>query len=568
MSAIQTVTDFIRPDYLNVDANVTANRKAFLRSVWHLIAPELELQYGVYNSTVAAPAAIFSQAIIDSLDSWRKHTQIAHLIENAAADYETNYPYLELFLANYRIKRQSGTNSVGLVRLIFSSDVSTSFSTRNEFTAKGLTFRPTQLFEISSTGRKAYAQNDQILQPQDNGTFSAVIELVSTDVSIAANLPAGTQLVLTQNTHPLLLEATVIESFVGGMQDDTLTALLPQLIDGITSPVLTSRVNIAAQIKALPNITVNDVSVIGAGDIESLRDKHGLFSISHGGRGDVYVRTTGSLLTKTISKTCELVQVIDAAHARYRCRLSRTEAPAAYLITAVHNDVSLKNLEVVHDFRSIDLSGLRYAPDIQNYAEGAFSAFQTIMLEFVDDGMDRYGGIDNFPPSADYTISYEHQPYIDAIQNYCMDRNNLSVMGDLLVKAAIPCKTSIGFSIGVQQGQSPPDLNGIVAAVVNTVSNTGFMNTLPASIIIEAAQKLLPDGMFVSDFAMSGSIVLPGLNNEQGILTSIQQTAAADKEELAFDLPPYATAGTICFFTDSRSVIVTVKPAKTIARFV
>ena len=568
MSAISTTADFLRPDYLEIDPHITANRKAFLRSVWNAVAPELELQYGVYNSTVAAPTAIFSQAIIDSIELWRKHTQIAQLIEDAADNGGIDYEYLELFLENYRIRRTAGEQSVGLVKLIYRTNTAHVISPMNTFTAKGITFTPTAVFNISPSERLSYAPRDQRLQALDDGTFSAVIEMRSDTVSVNANLTAGTVLVPEGGSIPGLLEATVLDTFVGGVLEDTLSTLVPQLVNGITSPVMTSRANISAQIRSLPEITVRDISVIGAGDIESVRDKHGLFAISQGGRGDIYVRTADILHTKTLTKTCELIEIIDSNTAKYRCFLSRDEAPAAYSVIAVNSEVSSRNLDIAYESRSIDLNGVQYAPDVINYTEGAFSAFQTILFDFIDNNMSRHGAVENFPDVAEYAVTYEFQPNITEIQDHCVNRSNVSVMGDLLVKAAIPCKTSISFSIAVQQGQTPPDRDAVVSMVVNTVNSTGFMNVLPSSIIIEAVQKMLPEGMFISNFSMVGSLLLPTMVDDEGAIIVLRRTAAAAKEELYFEVEPYATANTICFFADSNNVNVVFEPYKSVARLV
>jgi len=602
------IHDFMRADYLNVDPVIASERKAYLRRVWYSIAPEIELQYGVYNSTVAAPAAIFSQSIIETLEKWRQHTQIAQLIEDVQNDREINYPYLELFLENYRIKRETGMKSVGLVRLIFSKDITYGFGPNDKFTARGLMFSPTDLFSISPSSKEmVYVPNEQILKKRDDGTYSAVIELESDDILAAANLPTGTQLVLAQDTYGYLLEAEVIESFVGGIQEETMDNLLPQLVNGITSPVLTSRANIAAQIKSLPDITVKELSIIGVGDIESVRDKHGLFHISHGGRGDIYARTTGTLLTKTIMKKCRLVEIIkppphlpeQPVMAKYQCFLNRFDAPAAYTIRSVLSEGSTYSLDIVSESRGFDLRGLNFAPDIINCTESAFSVYQTIVFDFIDDNMQRYGDEANYPDEAEYLVSYEYQPHIQAIQEHCMNRSNVPIMGDLLVKAAIPCKTKVYFSVAVQPTQMDPDLNPLITAVINTVSNTGFMNVLPASLIIEAVQRLLPDGMFVSDFVMTGSLLLPtariGCDNTMGLITHVEKVCGpkfhtfdriknrhwnhqayttstvhyaseADKEELSFDIPPHATANTICFFTDVNDITIDIKRYNSVAR--
>jgi len=556
------LTPFINSDYLGVNPSVVSARKAFLRNLWEAIAPELELQYGVYNSTVAAPTAIFSQAIIDSIDKWREHSQIQSLVENVRNDPEINTQYLDLFLANYRIRRLSGENSVGLVRLLFNANTMYSFGGMDTFLANGQTFHPTAIFTIYPAGQSAHASNSQPLQQLDNGLFSAVIELRSSQVDIAANLPVGTKLIPQGSQPSSLLEVEVIETFVGGIQEDTVEMLVPQLVNGITSPVLTSRANIGAWIKTVPNTVVKEASVIGAGDIESIRDKHGLFNLSQGGAGDIYVRTADSLLTKAIQVRGVLV---DEGTLTYRIELGRDDAPAAYSILGVYSQTSSTALEVTNETRGIDLTGINYAPDVINYREGAFTAFQTIVLEFVDHSIDPTCG--TIPEFGDYTIFYDYLPYIPELQDFVLQRDNIAVMGDLLVKAAIPCKTLIDFSIAIQQGQTLPELSAIKSAAVNAVANTGFMNVLPASIIIEAVQRLLPAGMFVSDFYMAGSLLLPIQDNQTYSVTNLKRTASSAKEELAFELPPHATVNTICFFTDTNSVNVTFKEYRSVARF-
>jgi len=554
MNDIKTADAFAVPNYLETDPAVTAARKAYLRTVWHAVAPEIELQYGIYNSTVAAPAALFSQAVIESIDRWRQHTQIAQLIEDVAND-KINYDYLELFLENYRIKRKVGQRSVGLVRLVFNVDSSYSFAPNDKFTARGLTFRSTANYVISPTGRHAYAVNDSVLQRLDDNTFTATIELESEVISPDANLTAGTGLVMVDRVYPSLIEATVIDSFVGGVAEDKLTDLLPRLINGLTSTVMSSRAHIGAQLRSLELADIKDISIIGAGDIESVRDKHGLFGISQGGRGDIYVRTTDALRTARIVKECRRVPGTD----QFRCHLSTTDAPAAYSIISIRRRDGSQDLPIDSETRSIDLGISRYAPDVINYQEGAFSAYQTILLTFIDED----AGSEDV---LEYYVSYDYQPGIGELQSYCCDERNVSVLGDLLVKAAIPCKTAISFSVVIQEGQAMPNLVSLAGVAASTINATGFMNVLPGALVIEAVQRLLPFGMFVSDFIMTGDLLLPETVSGAGQVTRLRQTAAAAKEELYFKVLPYVTENTVCFFADPNDVHIAVKSYRSMSR--
>jgi len=552
MSEITTVQDFVRPDYMATDPEVTADRKSFLRSVWHAISPDLELQYGIYGSTVAGPAAIFSQAVIDSIDQWRRHTQIAQLIDDTSAD-PVNYPYLEMFLENYRIVRKSGKKSIGLVRLLFKTDTSYSFAYNDTFTANGLIFRPTRVCNISPTGRIVYATNDQALKKLDDNTYEATIEMTSDVISPAANLTAGTPLVPANVLNRHLIGAVVVEQFVGGVEEDTLATLVPQMLNGITSTVMTSRSNIAAQLMTLPDTGLRNVSIVGAGDIESVRDKHGLFGISQGGRGDIYVRTVGPMMVREIVQTARRVPGTNV----FRCALSREAAPAAYEIKSVRRRDGGSSLEVVHESRSIDLTGSRYVPDVVNYQEGAFSAYQTILLDFVDEKAE--GDTD------EYSITYSFQPNIAPIQAFCANPRNVPVMGDLLVKAATPCEVTVSFSVVVQQGQTEPVRHALSSAAATVINQTGFMNVLPGSMVIEAIQRTLPHGMFVSDFMMVGDLLVPEIHEGNGLVRRMRKTAGAAKEELHFDVPPFATSNTICFFADQNQVHVDIKRYKSMA---
>jgi hypothetical protein len=569
MADITTEADFTRLEYLNTNPEVVAQRKAYLRSLWHAVAPEIELQYGVINSIVSGPAAMFSQAVIDSLEICRRHTQIQALMEDTNANPEINSPHFDAFLDNYRVKRKTGNYSTGKVRLTFSDNSTYAFGPANTFTARGVDFHPTATYTYIPAGRGVYAQYTYELQRLDDGTYVAEIELQSTTISIDGNLPVGTKLYAVESYYGSLIDIEVIESFTGGIAEDTLSTLMPKLVEGITAPVLTSRANIAAQLKSIPEFNIQEVSVIGVGDQESIRDRHGLFNISQGGRGDIYVRTNGTLLNTTIKKDCKLARTINANTAIYHLYLTKDDMPAAYGITKIKHPEDVTSLKIISEQRSVDLTEEQFAPDIINYIEGAFSAYQTILIEFEDDNIKRYGE-DGPPKLASYDISYDYLPNIVDIQKYCSNRNNISVMGDILVKAAIPCKTTISFSVGTQPGQielaKDTLKNTIISAVVNTVSSTGFMNVLPSSIIIEAVQRLLPVGMFVSDFNMVGELVLPVIQQNEGSINILRSTSSSAKEELRFEILPYATVNTICFFTDAESVLVNFKACKSVSK--
>jgi hypothetical protein len=167
---------FTAPDYLSVSPEVLSARKLLLREIWHQTAPDVDLRYGVLNSLVAAPAAIFSQAVIEALDKWRSRTQISALADNAGTDELDEF--LEMFLKNYRVVRRQPGNSSGTLRLLFSNDSIYAFGPSDVFNYNGYAYRPTRNFTFSPTTRQAYAVNEQNLTDNHNGTFSGIIEVI------------------------------------------------------------------------------------------------------------------------------------------------------------------------------------------------------------------------------------------------------------------------------------------------------------------------------------------------------------------------------------------------------
>jgi hypothetical protein len=559
ISIPDTSTEFLMPDYFTLDATGVQERIAFLIEIWNSFAPELDLRYGVYNSTVVAPAATFSQGIINSIDSWRENTQIAALLEKlqTGVDEEQTNQFFDLFLLNYRIHRNTGQSAHGLVTLLFDRDNQFSVGPSNVLTAKQLTFVPVAPFTILPTTRTVFTSNEQRLVKRSDGLYSAVIEVVCESETTSGNLAAGTQLFLTQSIQGFI-GAYAQTTFLDGSSDSSVEELYHNVVYGVSAPIMSSRTNMSSLLRSQVDLLpIHSDSIIGLNDMEMTRDQHSVYPISCGGRADWYVRTSQNIITQSFIKRASRVSALSNNSAQWRIHIERDDLPGFYSITKIEAPELADPLEQVYEHKSYDLTNYKNAPDIVTPEEAAFSRFQTMIVDFIDPSMDRFGTVDQWPTEYDYTIYVDSMPRLAEIQEYVSTKSNVSIFGDILVKAPIPCKVKVSLSVCAQPTQTIPDGSAIQSVVVNTIHSTGFTNSLAASVLIRAIQDLLPDDAYIEDFTMTGSLLLP----------DGKTVTKSDTETLTFYEPPYATAKTISFFCDLDSVVVIEKTVMTSARF-
>jgi hypothetical protein len=561
ISALDIEIDFSLPDYFNPDSADIQRRMAFLAEVWNHYAPELDLRYGVYNSTVLSPAAIFSQGVIDSIEQWRDNTQIAALLNRlqnlSEDDTERVTQLLDLFLLNYRVTRNPGGNATGRVVLLFDSDVAYAVGPSDLFTTKQLTFTPVNSFGILPTKRTILTEYEQSLILRSDGLYSAVITVACDDTTASANLAAGTQLLPVQNI-PGLVGAYAESTFTGGANETSLDELYQKIIYGIASPVMSTRTNMSSLIRSRVDLLpVYSDSIVGLGDEEMIRDQHSIYPVSCGGRADWYVRTSQSIVSVMFGKTARRVAVLTENAARWRVLINRDDLPGLYSVNEIRTPELADPLEKTYEYRSYDLTNYKTAPDITTPEEAAFTRFQTLIVEFIDPAMPRFGGIAEWPEEKTYNFLADSMPRLAEIQEYVSAKSNVSILGDVLIKAPIPCKVKIDFAVCSQPTQEIPDDAVIQGTVVNTIHAAGFTNNLAASVIIRAVQDLLPTDAFIEDFTMTGTLLLP----------TGKTVTKTDVENIEFYEPPYATAKTISFFSDLNSVTVNTKTVMTAARF-
>jgi hypothetical protein len=282
-----------------------------------------------------------------------------------------------------------------------------------------------------------------------------------------------------------------------------------------------------------------------------LRDQHTIFPISYGGRVDWYIRGQEPLqrLTKTVTAVC--VAVGDNS-STWQFSLDKDAAPGFYEVNKIRRQVDANlnsGFEVVLDSRGNDLTGGGFIPDIATVAEGAYTAFQTATIRFVDTVTPVAGLVVNVS-TASYVCDITKTPLIREIQDLVSSRDIRSYAADALVKAPVPCFVEVTLTINKTAGDADPDITGIKNAIVNVINQTDFCGRLDGSRIIDAVHNYLIDNLSVTDLDLFGRIRRP-----DGTLQYLR-----DPDSLIVEDQPakMVTAKTVQFFAEVAGVSVNV----------
>jgi hypothetical protein len=147
-------------------------------------------------------------------------------------------------------------------------------------------------------------------------------------------------------------------------------------------------------------------------------------------------------------------------------------------------------------------------PDIVTQEEVEFTRYKTLTLQFIDVDVQRAGLIPR-QSTATYAVTTVGLPLIGSLQDFVAGRDIRCRMADVLIKAAVPCLTSISFKVRRAANEPDPDFAAIKRAIVSAVTKIGFSGQLSASVISSAAHQFLIGQQSISSVDMFGKILRP-----------------------------------------------------------
>lgn len=512
--------------------------------------PSLDLKRGVFKDIVAYYHAVLETAIRTNLERYQSARSLQQINANAVAADST---VVDEVLSNWGITRKTGTRAIGSVTIEISQARSVTIPANFTFSVNGLTYVATQTFTSrTSEGQISNPVTDRLLVQLSNGNWAFTIEVEAEDVGSKYKLNAGDTL-NPDRTVVSFVASYATSTFNDGLDAETNEQLIADLQLGLAAKALSNRTNMRSYLRSIPALNlVTNQSIVGYGDAEMLRDQHTIFPVSYGGRVDWYIRGQETLQRLAVTVTATCVSIAGST-STWQFALNKNASPGFYEVTKVRRqlDANLNSgFEIILDSRSNDLTGDGFIPDITTIAEGAYTAFQTAIIQFVDT-VTLVSGL-AVGQTALYTCELIGTPLIQEIQTLVSSRDVRSYAADALVKAPVPCFVQVTLTLNKTTGTmiDADMIDKIKLAVIGVVNRTDFVGRLDGSYIIEAVHGLITDNISVTQLDLLGRIRRP-----DGTLQYLR-----DPDSIVIPEQPVkmVTAKTVQFFAEVADVSVNV----------
>lgn len=491
------------PDLTSLNADNVRNKLTTLAALIDDLGIGVDTSRGVFRDLVLRYQAIMQEASDELVQSiLTSSVPSLALVSTDPLDSEV----VEAVAASYGVTRVAASTASGAVLLVFSSSKTVFIPVGTEFsTSDGRKFVTTTGFALKS-GTSALTQSiERRLAVRSDGKYQATIELSSVDASAASNLQAGDALT-PGITLPDFVSATASTDFYGGTDAESLRSLITRVKNTVPAKSMSSRSSIFSFLTAnglFPNIS--DISVIGAGDLEMTRDRRSMFP--GGNKVDVYVRTSVFPVSKQVTLSATVSEVISGGLATWSCHVDRDQLPGFYRIgnmvfenTAINQPSNL-SIEIGKDTSPIYGE---QSPAIYATSEVIFSRYQTANVTF-NTPSESYSVGD----SANVVVTLEGMPDIDKIQSVVSSRSHRFATGDSLVRAAFPCYVSPVIKVHIRAGLTAIDPSVIKNDIANYINQSGFAGEIYAAAIASRAQGYLPTGSNVASVDLLGEYVQP-----------------------------------------------------------
>lgn len=537
-------------DLDQLDAATVQERARQLATMLQEKHPTIDVRTGGVRSLVIDPAAEMAVA---------RDTEMSRLIAAGSLKAVSEDPTLaetelvDALMSNYRISRRQGSAARGELTIVVSKLAAVTIPSGNNFSANGKTFYVQTAFVARTSATNVLSATDRLLTPVGDGTYSFTVSVVAAEAGSSSMLKKG-DAVQPLITLSNFVKAYATSDFVDGSDTETNAELVERAQLGMSTKALSGRLPMMALLQEQFPLVV-DSSIIGNGDVEMVRDKHSIIPGSFGGRADWYVRSRQKPQRLGMTKTATLVQKTSDGKGIWQISLGRNEAPGFYdvkTIVAKGATNFVGSYRIVKEVRTIDRSPIynEHLPDIVSLKEGAFSRYQAAVIQFLDHDTDS-SALTVGTSTKEYDITVRVMPDIAEIQSVMSSRKHRNYGGDLLVRAAIPCFVSIGFTLEAKPGEPLPDPYAIKDDIANFINTSGFCGRLPASAISDLVHGHLSGKIMVSAIDMHGQILRPS-----GTVRDLRSTETLIVPDETDEL---ISARTVVFIVEQEDILISAR---------
>jgi hypothetical protein len=437
--------------------------------------PDVAVDRGLFHDVILYYSAAFATDNQKYVQDAMKALNIGRLLREPD---KVSKEVVDRVASNWLVKRKDGKYARGLVTVVLDARIPLHIPAGWTITAHGIVYKAEQGFTVRVSDGATMQPNDRLLTRLGTSQFAFTIPVVATTPGTAANLRKGTHLQLNgREVGTSIRKVFAATDFSAGADEETNAQVLRRLSSGANASTWSNRLTAEAVISGMDKFDrLAGLSVIGFGDPEMQRDRHSLWPGSTGGRTDVYVRPLQGILTKDVNLVGKAVKKDDGYV--WAIYVDKDAAPGFYYPVDVRR-IDGGQCSIVSDTRGYDTAG---APvDIKNALEATYSPYQTAVLEVREEDAPTVADI-----TAIFVVSFRYIAGLDVLQTKLLDREIASAGADVLVKAPIPCFTSVLIELDRNADDLAFDVQGLREAVANEVNNYGLGGKLLTTAAISA----------------------------------------------------------------------------------
>lgn len=533
------------PALSSLSSTDVAARLALIQAAVAEFAPTYLRRRGVLHDVVLSLHATLDTAANQAITDATSASSLAAVLEDPTLATDEA---VDALVSNYRVTRRTASTATGNVNLVVNALTPVVIAAGTTFTTESAVLVATTTITARTSSVLVTEDTDRLLEALGDGTYQFLVPVEAETAGSAGNVVTGTD--VTADPAPTVLVRAFAQDMTGGADAETNDALLNRLLAGAAVRSYGSRSSLQGLLESsLDSLTAT--SITGAGDEEQLRDRHGLIPVSSGGKVDAYIRTGALYQTVVLERTATLISRVGSV-GTWQLGLSRDLAPGFYEVEKIllpTQALSANSFAISSDLRSVNLTlddALSYAPDIVDAVEGAYTPYQTAVIQFVDT-VTNASALTLGSSTATYQVVVRVMPDLLLAQQTVSARTHRPAGGDILVRAPVPVFVRVGFNLQLSLSADEPDLAAVRTACASAVNTGGFAARLPASVISRAALAVVPAAQ-VTALSLSGR-----LRPASGGVINLSGTDSISITPSAADL---VTARTVCYFLDPSDVTV------------
>lgn len=503
-------------------------------------------------------------AALDNLNIQDLKTQMSLKLMEENPDLSSEAA-MDNLAANYNIVRRAGSQASGSALIMIGSGQEYTVPSGYTLAIGSLQYLTTQAWTLIN-GTVIDPLTQLAIKLDAQGNYYFIMPMQAELVGAAYNMSEGTALVVIQSGVPNIVSAAVYEAFGGGTDSETNSQFIQRIPIAMSQAEFSSVDAISTRLMNQFS-TIYDVSVIGMGDEEMLRDKHNIFGGSFGGRIDIYLKNFRQPSAKMLTKTA--TRVSDGV---YAFGLNTEDAPGYYCIRSITSPSSTMTAETdfaIPAIGSFPFSEIRSGYQVgntfhdfssitaQQTIETAYSVWQQATVTVTDVPPVISGGSAAYPDTLNFKVEIYMPTQLTEIQSYIDSKAVINKESDTVAKSALLAFVTVTANV-YRKSTTALDMNAMTQAVTDYINSKTFGETLTTSQLSSVLHQfnIIRVGLDNSDSGMKLEAKVLGADGVWRYMSGSDLDVLNVKDALV-----EITPSTVLFVADPRSIFLTERVA-------